>query len=138
MYLKGYNNAKKTPKSKGASRADFSTTGRGQLRAVKDGERLLSYESTSLAMNSTNPETPSTASTPSAQSQAPSDWGVRSHVATDGTHGIPRLELACGVRRGSGGGHAARDEPRCLPAVLVPVRVCVWGSSVGAGAQRTL
>lgn len=58
--------------SNGASEAgSFSTTGPGQLRAVKDGEELLSYESTSLALNSTNPVTPSAATTPSTQSLHP-------------------------------------------------------------------
>lgn len=58
----------------GQNYSSFSTTGPGQLRAVKDGGELLGYESTSLALNSTNPVTPSAATTPSTQSQAPPDW----------------------------------------------------------------
>lgn len=61
----------------------FSTAGPGKLRAVEDGE-MFGYDSTSLALNSTNPVTPSVATDPSAQSQPAGGLGTRLHGARRG------------------------------------------------------
>ncbi len=102
----------------------FSTTGPGQLRAVKDGEEQLSYESTSLALNSTNPVTPSAATTPSTQSQAPPDW-VCARMARVGIVGCSRDSTSDYNSSWSQAGlrerQTTRDEPQCLLAVLVPL-----------------
>lgn len=124
--------------SNGASEADsFSTTGPGQLRAVKDGEELLSYESTSLALNSTNPVTPSAATTPSTQSQAPPDW-VCASKARVGIVGCSRDSPSDHNSRRSRAalreGQTTRDDPQWLPAVLGCL--CLSQGHLRAGGEQ--
>lgn len=110
----------------------FSTTGPGQLRAVKDGEEQLSYESTTLVVNSTNPETPSVATTPSTQSYAQTGCALArrasaSWVAWDPV--IRRLIITRdGVRHDFGGDKQHVMSLQCLLGVLVPLSLS--GSSV--------
>lgn len=102
---------------------------------MKDGEELLRYESTSLALNSTNPVTPSAATTPSTQSQALPDW-VCACMARVGIVGCSRDSpsdyKSLWSQEGLREGQTTRDEPQCLLAVLVPL------SLLGSSARWSL
>ncbi|CAB1428925.1 unnamed protein product [Pleuronectes platessa] len=111
----------------------------GQLRAVKDGE-LRGYESTSLAVNSTNPDPASAAATtPSTQSQAPPDW-VCARKARVGIRGLARgpvirrlIITRDGVRQDSGG------DKQHVTSLSVPWLfrcLCLFQSCVRAGAEQ--
>lgn len=98
---------------------------------MKDGGELLSYESTSLALNSTNPVTPSAATTPSTQSQAPPDWGVRSQGARRRRGLLPLIRRLI-ITRDRVGQHSGRDKQHVtIPGVsrLFWVPVSLSGSS---------